>query len=607
MENQSGVLEPSSLLKEGQRTHNCGELRAVDEGKLVTLMGWVGGYRNLGNTIFIVLRDRFGVTQLKVDPSNNQDVHDLAQKIRQEWVIGVVGEVISRGDNINKKQPTGAIEVSVQGLTVFNEARTPVFQVRDNVDAHENLRLTHRYLDLRRPVLQNNLVIRSRVNKVARDFLDSNGFLELETPILTKSTPEGARDFLVPSRIQSGAFYALPQSPQIFKQIFMVSGFDRYFQICRCFRDEDLRADRQPEFTQIDLEMSFVTEEEVITLSEGLIKEIWKEIKGVTLGDIPRMSYREAIERFGVDNPDMRYKMELADVSEILKNSSFKVFSSAVEQGGLIKAMCVKGGASMSRKNIDGLGKFVMTYGAKGVMWVKRKAQGWQGPIAKFLNEDMGASLDAMLEIEEGDLLLLIAGDSKMVNDSLGNLRKHVAKKMELIPEGADAFVWITDFPLFAWDEEEKRFQSEHHPFTCPRPQDVKLLDSEPGKALALAYDLVLNGSEIGGGSIRIHEPKLQSRIFELLAIDEEEARQKFGFLLDALSYGAPPHGGLAFGMDRIIILLTDSQSIRDVIAFPKTTRAACLMTEAPSRISEEQLGELSLKVLSKEAKATEK
>ena len=582
-----------------KRTHSCGELRESDIGAEVVLMGWVASHRNLGGAVFVDLRDRHGITQVKFDPDINGEAHEKADTLRSEWVIGVRGEVISRGENVNKNMPTGAVEISALEIQIFNSADTPRFPIRDGIDTNEDLRLEYRFLDLRRPELQQRIVARSAITKSVRGAMADLGFLELETPILTRSTPEGARDYLVPSRVAPGRFFALPQSPQLFKQLYMIAGYDRYYQICRCFRDEDLRADRQPEFTQIDVEMAFVDMDDVLGVAETITQRVFQETLGVEVQTpIERITYDEALDRFGVDNPDMRYGLELSDVSSVFAASDFRAFADVVAKGGLVKAMNVKEGAKLSRKQLDGFTSFVGNYGAKGLAWIKINPDGWQGSISKFISDGTRAELTEKLGLEAGDLMLLVGDKISVANAALGNLRKHVAQVMELVPENAFRFVWITDFPLFEYDEARERFGACHHPFTSPRLEDVSILESDTAKVMAQAYDLVLNGNEIAGGSIRIHDNQLQQRIFELLGIGPEEAEAKFGFLLKALRYGAPPHGGLAFGFDRLVMLLTGSESIRDVIAFPKTTRAACVMTDAPSPVDAKQLEELGIRTL---------
>lgn len=577
-----------------KRSHTCGELRAADVGKSVTVMGWVDSHRDFGAFRFITLRDRFGVVQLKFDPSNAA-VFDVSQSLRPEWVVGVRGKVISRGENINAKMATGEIEIEVDVVEVFSKADVPKFPIRDEVDAAEELRLQYRFLDLRRRPLQNNIVMRAEVTHIVRSFLHDEGFLDLETPILTKSTPEGARDYLVPSRVHPGEFYALPQSPQLFKQLYMVAGFDRYFQICRCFRDEDLRADRQPEFTQIDMEMSFIDEADIMDVSERMIARIWKAIHGVELQTpLPRMTYAESMLRFGVDNPDLRYGVEIQEVSELVANCGFAVFASAVADGGVVRALSVP--AEFSRKQVDGYTDLVKRVGLKGLAWAKVGAEGWSGPIAKFFSPEEQQALNERLGAEVGHTLLFGADKAKVVAPALGQLRKSIAADLGLNKKGEWKFTWITDFPLLEHDEEAGRWVSVHHPFTSPRVEDIPLMDTDPGKVRARAYDLVLNGNELGGGSIRIHDTEMQTRVFKSLGIDEDEAQLRFGFLLKALSHGAPPHGGLAFGLDRIIMLLSGADSLRDVIAYPKTASAACLMTEAPSDVDARQLTDLHIK-----------
>jgi aspartyl-tRNA synthetase len=565
-------------------------------------MGWVQRRRDHGGLIFIDLRDREGIVQLALDPDRDPEAHQKADRVRNEFVLAVKGVVSPRPEGtVNSKMKTGEVEVEVRDLRVLNAAKTPPFMLDEYSEVAENIRLKHRYLDLRRPAVQQNLILRHQATRTARNYLDAQGFLEIETPMLTKSTPEGARDYLVPSRVNPGQFYALPQSPQLFKQLLMVSGFDRYCQIVKCFRDEDLRADRQPEFTQIDCEMSFVDRDDVMSIMEGMIAAIFKETIGVDIAlPVPRMTYAEAMDRYGVDNPDLRFALELIDITSLVAESGFKVFAEVAAKGGLVKALNAKGCASFSRKELDDLTAFVAIYGAKGLAWVKMTEEGWQSPIAKFFTPDELAALNKSLDAETGDLLLFVADSARVANESLGRLRSHLGQKLGLADRNVYKFAWVTDFPLLEWDGEERRHVAVHHPFTAPLDEDISLLDSEPGKARAKAYDLVLNGSEIGGGSIRIHDQAVQSKMFDLLGIGQEEARSKFGFLLDALEFGAPPHGGIAFGLDRLTMILTGSDSIRDVIAFPKTQKATCLMSEAPGFVDEKQLRELSIRVAAK-------
>ncbi|PKN42980.1 MAG: aspartate--tRNA ligase [Deltaproteobacteria bacterium HGW-Deltaproteobacteria-18] len=583
-------------LGDWRRTHTCADLGPKQLGQEACLMGWVQYRRDHGGLIFIDLRDRHGLTQVVFSPEVAPEAHARAHVLRTEFVLAIKGVVRARPDDmVNSKLATGAIEVYVTEFKLLNTAKTPPFPIEDRVDVSENLRLKYRFLDLRRKAMADNLILRSRVSQSVRRYLDELGFLEIETPVLTKSTPEGARDFLVPSRVNQGQFYALPQSPQLFKQLLMCGGMDRYFQIVKCFRDEDLRADRQPEFTQIDIEMSFVDEEQVMGMAEGMIVRVLREALGQELAQpIPRMKYEQAMAEYGVDKPDIRFGLKLTDVTEIVRGSEFKLFATAA----LIKALPVPGGAELSRKEIDDYTEFVKIYGAQGLAWIKIKEDGWQSPIAKFLSDAERAGLTEALDLKPGDIVFFQAGAPDMVNSALGNLRLKLGERFGLIPEGTFAPLWVTDFPLLEWDPEAKRWVAMHHPFTAPK--DMGALAADPGKAVARAYDLVLNGTEVGGGSIRIHNPETQQQMFAALGIDAEEAQAKFGFLLDALVFGAPPHGGIAFGLDRLIMLLTGAKSIRDVIAFPKTQKATCLMTEAPSTVENTQLRDLGLRLREK-------
>lgn len=587
-------------MKFNLRTHTCGELREKNVDEKVILNGWVDRRRDLGGLIFIWLRDRYGITQVVFEPDFNKDAYELAKKLRSEFVISVEGKVRKRPeDAVNNELRTGAVDVLADKLIILNEAETPPFAIKDETDAFEDLRLKYRYLDLRRHSLQKVLLLRHKMYQIVRKYFDENSFVEIETPVLMKSTPEGARDYLVPSRIHKGKFYALPQSPQQYKQLLMVSGFDRYFQIVKCFRDEDLRADRQPEFTQIDVEMSFITIEEVFGIVEGLMKLLFKEVWNIDLSlPIKRLSYEEAMTKYGSDKPDLRFGLELHSLNEVFNNSEFKVFKEAVDSRGIVTGLVATGCASFSRNQIDGLTNFVKNLGAKGLVWFKVQENGIDSPTEKFLNEEEKKNLVSALKAKPSDLILILAGEKKSTLTQMGTLRLEMAKRLELIkPETPPSPLWVTDFPLFEYDDETNRFYAMHHPFTSPRIEEIDLLEKDPGKIKAQAYDLVLNGNEIAGGSIRIHNSQLQSRMFKALGISEEEAQQKFGFLMNAFKYGAPPHGGIAFGFDRMVMLFAGVESIRDTIAFPKTASAVSLMDECPSSVSEDQLKELHLTI----------
>ncbi|MGD9411750.1 MAG: aspartate--tRNA ligase [Desulfobacterales bacterium] len=582
-----------------RRTHHCWQLGADDVDKEVVLMGWVHRRRDHGGVIFVDLRDREGITQVVFNPLVDKQIHAKAHAIRNEYVLAVRGKVEPRpADMVNSKLKTGEIEVSVTELKILNTAKTPPFLIEDEIDASETVRLKYRHLDLRRSEMQKNLILRHQLTAAVREYLNKNGFLDLETPVLTRSTPEGARDYLVPSRVNPGQFYALPQSPQIFKQLFMISGFDRYYQIVRCFRDEDLRADRQPEFTQIDIEMSFVGEEDVMKLTEGLMKQVFKRVLGIKLKQpFSRLTYEEAVGRYGLDKPDTRFGLELKDISDIVAGSNFKVFADAVKKGGIVKALNAKGCIDFSRKEIDDLTELVSVYRAKGMAWIKVKENEWQSPITKFFSDEEKQALADRIEMEPGDLIFFVADQPKVANEALGHLRNHLGRTLGLIAEKEFHFLWVTRFPMFEYDETEKRLQALHHPFTSPLEEDYARLKDEPLSVNSRAYDLVLNGFEIGGGSIRIHQRSIQEKIFEALNMDRKTYEGKFGFLLEALDSGAPPHGGIAIGYDRLVMLMCGESSIRDVIAFPKTQKAACLLTQAPSETGKAQLDELYLKL----------
>lgn len=582
------------------RSYFCGEITESAIGEKVSLKGWVQRRRDLGGLIFIDLRDRTGVIQIVFNPEMSESALALAEKVRNEYVLDIEGTVVARDEStFNENISTGRIEVQVDKLVIINEAKTPPFMIDDKTEVAEDVRLKYRYLDLRRPVMFETFKMRHQVTKVMRNYLDEEGFLDIETPILTKSTPEGARDYLVPSRVHPGEFYALPQSPQIFKQLLMVGGFERYYQIARCFRDEDLRADRQPEFTQLDIETSFMSQDDIISLMEKMMVKIMKEVKGLDI-TIPfqRMPYDEAMGRFGSDKPDTRFGLELVDLSEIVKESSFKVFAGAISSGGQVKAINVKNGAEKySRKDIDALTEFAARYGAKGLAWLKAEEDGLKGPIIKFISENEQRDIIATLSVEVGDLLLFVADKKSVVADALGALRLKLGKELGLIDESKFNFLWITDWPLLEYSEDEKRYYAAHHPFTMPVREDLHLLDTNPSNVRAQAYDLVLNGYELGGGSLRIFEKDVQEKMFAALGFSKEEAYEQFGFLLEAFEYGTPPHGGIALGLDRLVMLLAGRTNLRDTIAFPKTASASDILTDAPGEVSPAQLDELHLAV----------
>ncbi|MGZ1838755.1 aspartate--tRNA ligase [Staphylococcus argenteus] len=584
-----------------KRTTYCGLVTEALLGQEITLKGWVNNRRDLGGLIFVDLRDREGIVQIVFNPAFSEEALKIAETVRSEYVVEVKGTVTKRdAETVNPKIKTGQVEVQVSNIKVINKSETPPFSINEeNVNVDENIRLKYRYLDLRRQELAQTFKIRHQITRSIRQYLDDEGFFDIETPVLTKSTPEGARDYLVPSRVHDGEFYALPQSPQLFKQLLMISGFDKYYQIVKCFRDEDLRADRQPEFTQVDIEMSFVDQEDVMLMGEEMLKKVVKEVKGVEINDaFPRMTYKEAMRRFGSDKPDTRFDMELIDVSQLGRDMDFKVFRDTVENNGEIKAIVAKGAAEQyTRKDMDALTEFVNIYGAKGLAWVKVVEEGLTGPIGRFFEAENVETLRSLTGAEAGDLVMFVADKPNVVAQSLGALRVKLAKELGLIDESKLNFLWVTDWPLLEYDEDAKRYVAAHHPFTSPKEADIAKLDSAPEKAEANAYDIVLNGYELGGGSIRIHDGELQQKMFEVLGFTKEQAQEQFGFLLDAFKYGAPPHGGIALGLDRLVMLLTNRTNLRDTIAFPKTASATCLLTNAPGEVSDKQLEELSLRI----------
>ena len=593
-----------SFLRQHKRTHGCGDLRGADVGLEVVLYGWVHNRRDHGGAVFIDLRDRGGLTQVVFEPNVDAEAHRIAGDLRGEYVIGVRGKVASRGANVNPKMPTGEIEVHATGLEIFNKAKTPPFLIEDEIDTHEELRLEYRYLDLRRPSVQRTFLARHRINQATRNFLTERGFVELETPFMGRYTPGGARNFLVPSRQSPGRFYGLAESPQLYKQLYMVAGFDRYFQIVKCFRDEDLRGDRQPEFTQIDLEMSFADQEDVQGVAEGMFAVIFEAALGVKISTpFPRMTYDDAMDRFGVDKPDTRFGLELCDVTAIVREAGgggVPFFAEAVDAGGIVKLLRLPGGGGMSRTEIDKLEEVAKSFGAKGLARAKIAAGGeWtQSPLTKLIEGALRQQINEACGAQEGDVLLFQFGKAKQVNGVLGQMRVQLGRRLELVPAGRHDLLWVVDFPLFEYSEEHGRHVAAHHPFTAPRPEDLEHLLTDPGRVRSQAYDLVLDGNEVGGGSIRIHDSEVQAKVFEALGIGPEEQRNKFGFLLDALSYGAPPHGGIAIGMDRLAMILTGAESIRDVIPFPKTQKGTDLMTGAPGDVTDEQLRELHVRVI---------
>lgn len=583
-----------------KRTHMCGELTAADEGKTVVLTGWTAKNRLLGGLIFLTLRDRTGIVQISFNDETDREVFKKAERVRSEYVLAIRGRVAKRTkENINPDMKTGEIEVMAEEIRILNESETPPFYIEEGIDTNDALRLKYRYLDLRRPDMQRNMVMRHRVAKIARDYFDEQGFMELETPILTKSTPEGARDYLVPSRVHPGKFYALPQSPQQYKQLLMLAGYDRYFQIARCFRDEDLRADRQPEFTQMDMELSFVDIDTIIEINEGFIKKVFGEVLGIDIKTpFLRLPYKEAMDRFGSDKPDTRFGMELVDISDEVKDCGFKVFTDAVKNGGSVRCINAKGlGASLTRKTLDSLTEFVKTYRAKGMAWIVVEEGGLRSQITKFLDEDTVNEILKKADAQPGDGILIVADKNSVVYDALGALRIEVANRFDMIDKTKFNFLWVVEFPLFEYSEEEGRYMAMHHPFTAPMDEDIDLLDTDQAAVRAKAYDIVLNGTEIGGGSLRIYNTALQQKMFEKLGFTKEQAWERFGYLLEAFKYGTPPHGGMAYGLDRLVMIMAGCDSIRDVIAFPKVQNAAELMTNSPDVVDDIQLKELSLKL----------
>lgn len=587
------------------RTHTCGQLRIEDTDKKITLCGWVHAFRDHGGIIFLDLRDRYGLTQIVFDPEQTE-LQNIARSLRSEYVVKITGKVRKRPEEtINRQLTTGEIEVAVENVEILNQSKTPVIDISSDVVVSEDTRLRWRYLDLRRKSMQENLALRAKAASAIRQFLDKQNFIEIETPSLTRSTPEGARDFLVPSRLNPGHFYALPQSPQLFKQILMVSGFDRYYQIVRCYRDEDLRADRQPEFTQVDLEMSFVEEKDVIEITERLLADLWEKVLAKKLViPFPRLSYREAMERFGSDKPDLRFGMELVDLSDIFSECQFKVFVEVIKKGGVIKGLKVESGGNFSRQEIDNLNEFILAQGGKGLAWMKVTPAGLESNIVKFFSDKEKKDIQERFKAKSGDLLFFVADQLATACTLLGNLRLHLAQKLNLIlADGKEKFLWVVDFPLLEYNKDENRWESQHHPFTAPEAEDIQLWDSAPEKIRSRAYDIILNGTEIGGGSIRIHRRDFQEKVFSLLKISPEEAKEKFGFLLESLEYGAPPHGGIALGFDRLLAIITGNDSIREVIAFPKTQKAVCLLTDAPGLVTDKQLRELHIQSTVKKGK----